>query len=336
MLSRKISIAPMMAYTDRHYRVLMRLITRHTLLYTEMITTGSLIHGDRRDSLAFSSQEHPLALQLGGSNPQELATCARMAEEFGYDEVNLNVGCPSDRVLSGEFGACLMKKPDLVAEGVAAMSAAVKIPVTVKTRIGVDQQDSYAELQHFIRTVAASGCQTFIIHARKAWLKGLSPRQNRSVPPLRYDVVYQLKQDFPQLEIIINGGINTIAEAEQHCQQVDGVMIGREAYSNPFLFATVDKLFFNDHADINNEPSVVVENYLPYIAEQLKQGVPFWKMSRHLMGLFQGKAGAKEWRRHLSTCRQEPKTLEELEMAFRPYLSQFSSSRPQVYEHNAV
>lgn len=298
----------MMAYTDRHYRVLMRLINQKALLYTEMVTTGSLLHGTAARHLVFSPQERPLALQLGGSDPLQLAQCARMAADFQYDEVNLNVGCPSDRVHSGQFGACLMKKPELVADCVAAMRAAVNLPITVKTRIGVDQQDSYAELQHFIGAVNAAGCETFIIHARKAWLKGLSPRQNRTVPPLRYDVVYQLKRDFPQLEIIINGGIKTWSEIESHWQQVDGVMIGREAYDNPFLFAENPQL----------QRSQVIENYLPYIAEQMSQGIPFWNMSRHLMGLFQGQRGAKQWRRLLSTCRNAPNTLEELRTLLCP------------------
>ena len=317
-INKRISIAPMMAYTDRHYRVLMRLITRTALLYTEMVTTGSLVHGEVSRHLAFSPIEKPLALQLGGADPQALAMCARMAENCGYDEVNLNVGCPSDRVHSGQFGACLMKNPELVADCVAAMRAAVKVPVTVKTRIGVDQQDSYAELQHFIATVTAAGCQTFIVHARKAWLKGLSPRQNRTVPPLRYEVVYQLKRDFPELEIIINGGIKTWEEVNTHLQQVDGVMIGREAYDNPFLFAD------NPHL----KRAQVVWDYLPYMAEQWGQGVSFWKMSRHLMGLFQGQRGAKQWRRVLSGWRDSPQNLAELREALAPLLSQMSDEHP--------
>ena len=292
----KISIAPMMAYTDRHYRVLMRLLTRSARLYTEMVTTGTLLHVDWQRLLSFSPIERPLALQLGGADPQELSQCARMAQDLHYDEVNLNVGCPSDRVHSGQFGACLMKNPQLVAECVQAMRSSVNLPITVKTRIGVDDQDSYAALQDFVGTVSAAGCETFIIHARKAWLKGLSPRQNRSVPPLRYDVVYQLKQDFPGLTIIINGGIKTWDEINAHLEQVDGVMIGREAYNNPWLLA--------------EDPSIsrrkLVLDYLPYIAEQLQNGVPFWKMSRHLMGLFQGQRGAKEWRRCLSQQRSAP------------------------------
>ncbi len=305
----------MMAYTDRHYRVLMRLITRRALLYTEMVTTGSLIHGDGARHLHFSPIERPLALQLGGAAPRDLAICARMAENLEYDEVNLNVGCPSDRVHSGQFGACLMKTPSLVGECVSAMREAVKLPVTVKTRIGVDHEDSYEALTGFIATVKAAGCQTFIIHARKAWLKGLSPRQNRTVPPLRYDVVYQLKRDFPELEIIINGGIKTLEEVGTHLREVDGVMIGREAYDNPFLLA--------------EEPgmarSQVVLDYLPYIADQLTQGVPFWKMSRHLLGIFQGQKGAKQWRHQLSNWRKGPEKLPDLREAMLALLAQINN-----------
>jgi len=304
-LNRKISIAPMMAYTDRHYRVLMRLITPRSLLYTEMVTTGSLIRGQADRHLAFSSMEHPLALQLGGADSKELAACARMAEEFQYDEVNLNVGCPSDRVHSGQFGACLMKKPELVAECVAAMSQAVTIPVTVKTRIGVDQQDSYEALHHFVDRVNGAGCRTFILHARKAWLKGLSPRQNRTIPPLRYDVVYQLKHDFPDLEIVINGGINTWEEINVHLQHVDGVMIGRAAYDNPFFLAEGSIL----------TRSQIIRQYLAYMRKQLDQGIPFSRMSRHLMGLFYDQPGAKQWRRYLSN-RQNTRLDEFLEVAF--------------------
>ncbi len=313
-LDRKISIAPMMAYTDRHYRVLMRLITRRALLYTEMVTTGSLIHGDGARHLNFSPIERPLALQLGGAVPRDLALCARMAESLEYDEVNLNVGCPSDRVHSGQFGACLMKTPARVGECISAMREAVKIPVTVKTRIGVDHEDSYEALTAFIETVKAAGCQTFIIHARKAWLKGLSPRQNRTVPPLRYDVVYQLKRDFPELEIIINGGIKTLKDAENHLREVDGVMIGREAYDNPFLLSEEPGL----------RRSQVVLDYLPYIADQLSQGVPFWKMSRHLMGIFQGQKGAKQWRHQLSNWRKGPEKLPDLQEAMLALLTQIN------------
>ena len=289
----------MMDCTDRHYRMLMRQISRHVLLYTEMVTTGAIIHGDRERLLGYTPAEHPLALQIGGSDPKALAECAKMAQDLGYAEVNLNVGCPSDRVQSGHFGACLMKSPQLVADGVAAMQATVQIPVTVKTRIGVDDQDSYPELQFFIDQVAKAGCQSFILHARKAWLKGLSPRENREIPPLRYDVVYQLKRDFPSLEIIINGGIKTLDEMQKHLQHVDGVMIGREAYSNPYLFAAVDQLFYGATAEPLSG-KMVIAKYLPYVAEQLAKGVPLRRLTRHLVGLFQGQPGARRWRRYLS------------------------------------
>ncbi len=311
---RKISVAPMMAYTDRHFRVLMRLINRQILLYTEMVTTGSLIHGESERHLLFSPIERPLALQLGGSDPLELAKCSQMAEELQYDEVNLNVGCPSDRVRAGQFGACLMKTPSLVADCVSAMSQAVKIPVTVKTRIGVDNQDSYSALQNFVATISAAGCRTFIIHARKAWLKGLSPRQNRTVPPLNYEMVYHLKKDFPDLEIIINGGINTLAEIDHHLQQVDGVMIGRKAYDNPLLLAENPEL----------TPQEVIVNYLPYVLEQLCQGGSLWPMSRHLMGLFQGQRGAKQWRQWLSGWRTQEPNLEKMYETITPVLSEIS------------
>jgi tRNA-dihydrouridine synthase A len=293
------SVAPMMDWTDRHCRFFHRLISRHALLYTEMVTTGALIHGDHQRFLSFNAAENPLAFQLGGSNPRELAVCARMVEDYGYDEVNLNVGCPSDRVQNGRFGACLMAEPELVAEGVAAMSQAVTLPVTVKSRIGIDERDSYEELAHFIATVADAGCRTFIVHARKAWLSGLSPKQNREVPPLRYDRVYQLKQDFPQLEIIVNGGITSLNQAEDMLKQVDGVMVGREAYHNPYLLAEVDQRFFG----ATDEPvsrEQILALLIPYIQEQLKAGTRLNSISRHILGLFHGEPGAKGWRRHIS------------------------------------
>lgn len=289
----------MMACTDRHYRMLARLISQQTLLYTEMVTAPAVIHGDRDKLLGYNQEEHPIALQLGGSDPAQLAECARIAEAYGYDEINLNVGCPSDRVQSGRFGACLMKEPALVAECVASMRKSVSVPVTVKTRIGVDQQDSYEELVHFVERVRQAGCHVFIIHARKAWLKGLSPRENRNIPPLKYEVVYQLKKDFPDLEIIINGGIKTNEEIKQHLAHVDGVMIGREAYANPWLLARWDGDFF--HADVEC-PNVfsVLGRYMPYVARQLAAGTKLRHMTRHLVGLFQGQPGARRWRRYLS------------------------------------
>ncbi|MGR8941971.1 MAG: tRNA dihydrouridine(20/20a) synthase DusA [Gammaproteobacteria bacterium] len=290
----------MLDWTDRHCRFFHRLISKQTLLYTEMVTTGALLHGDRERFLRFDPSEHPLALQLGGSDPVDLAACAKMAEGFGYDEVNLNVGCPSDRVQNGRFGACLMAEPELVAECVAAMRKAVAIPVTVKSRIGIDERDSYEELEHFIRTVAEAGCETFIVHARKAWLKGLSPKQNREVPPLRYDVVYRLKQDFPQLQIVLNGGITTLAQAEDVLRHgVDGAMMGREAYHNPYILAEVDRRLFGSSNDVITRLQIV-EKLFPYIEQQLAQGVRLHSITRHILGLFHGEAGARSWRRHLS------------------------------------
>jgi len=289
----------MMDWTDRHCRYFHRLLSRHALLYTEMVTTGALIHGDRQRFLQFHAEEHPLALQLGGSNPRELGWCAKMAEDYGYDEVNLNVGCPSDRVQNGRFGACLMAEPELVAECVEAMCQATGLPVTVKSRIGIDDQDSYEALVHFIATIASAGCRTFIVHARKAWLKGLSPKQNREIPPLRYEVVYQLKIDFPQLEFILNGGVTSLAQAETHLQHVDGVMVGREAYQNPYVLAEVDRRIFG--ADV--EPVTryeAVEQLLPYIGLQLGDGLRLNTVTRHTLGLFHGEPGARGWRRHLS------------------------------------
>ena len=289
----------MLDCTDKHARYFMRLMTRHALLYTEMITVPALIHGDSEKLLSYNETENPLALQLGGSDPSALAQCARQAEMLGYDEVNLNVGCPSDRVQSGAFGACLMAVPSLVAECVAAMKESVAIPVTVKHRMGIDDADSYEELCHFVDVVAASGCDTFIVHARKAWLSGLSPKQNREVPPLQYADVYQLKKDFPQLSIIINGGIKLLSEAKDHLQHVDGVMLGREPYHNPYLLAQVDKAVFDEQQGIV-KPHDILESYLPYMEAQLSQGVRLHQMTRHVMGLFHGMPNARLWRRKLS------------------------------------
>lgn len=298
-LSHRFCVAPMLDWTDSHCRYFHRVISKNALLYTEMVTTGALIHGNSQRFLQFNLKEHPIALQLGGSNPNDLAICARMAEEFGYDEVNLNVGCPSDRVQNGRFGACLMAEPKLVGDCIAAMQAVVKIPITVKSRIGIDEQDSYEELAKFVETVATSGCETFIIHARKAWLKGLSPKENREIPPLRYDIVFQLKQDFPQLEIIINGGITTLEQSTELLKSVDGVMIGREAYQNPYLLAAVDSILFNDNYQILSREQILFE-LLPYIQTQLKNGVRLNSIARHILGLFHGEYGARLWRRYLS------------------------------------
>jgi tRNA-dihydrouridine synthase A len=289
----------MLDWTDRHCRFFHRLISQHALLYTEMVTTGALIHGDHHRFLQFNTAENPLAFQLGGSNPHDLATCARMAEDYGYDEVNLNVGCPSDRVQNGRFGACLMAEPELVAECVAAMFRAVAIPVTIKSRIGIDERDSYQELAHFIATIANAGCKTFIVHARKAWLSGLSPKQNREVPPLRYDYVFQLKKDFPQLEIIVNGGITSLSQTEEMLKNVDGVMMGREAYHNPYILADVDKRFFGAVSELLSRHTIVAL-LIPYIQEQLKTEACLNSVSRHILGLFHGEPGARGWRRYIS------------------------------------
>jgi tRNA-dihydrouridine synthase A len=295
----------MMDWTDRHERYFLRLITRHTRLYTEMVTTGAVLHGDRDYLLGYDPAEHPLALQLGGSEPAALACSARIAEELGYDEVNLNVGCPSDRVQSGRFGACLMAEPERVAECVAAMTAAVSIPVTVKTRIGIDERDSYEDLAHFVACVAAAGCQVFIIHARKAWLKGLSSRENREIPPLRYDVVYRLKADFPRLQIILNGGLTHLEPMAEQLATLDGVMIGRAAYQNPYLLAAVDRCFFGSPLPPPGRHQVVTA-LLPYVARQRVRGVPLSAMTRHILGLFQGLPGARGWRRYLSEHAHRP------------------------------
>lgn len=289
----------MLDWTDRYCRYFLRLFSKHILLYSEMLTTGAILHGDREHLLQFDPQEHPLAIQLGGSHPRDLAECAKITTDYGYDEVNLNVGCPSDRVQSGRFGACLMAEPNLVAEGVAAMSAATHLPITVKTRIGIDNQDSYAELRHFIDTVAGAGCDTFIIHARKAWLQGLSPKENREIPPLRYDVAAQLKQDFPQLTIILNGGITSLDQAIEHLATFDGVMLGRAAYHNPYILAEVDQRLFNSQTPALSRQAIVQE-FLPFVAEQLSLGIPLARIIRHTLGLFQGQPGARAFRRYLS------------------------------------
>ncbi|HIP81335.1 MAG TPA: tRNA dihydrouridine(20/20a) synthase DusA [Leucothrix mucor] len=290
----------MLDWTDRHERYLLRLMSKHALLYTEMVTTGALIHGDKDRYLQFNQEEHPVALQLGGSDPKAMALCARMAEDYGYDEVNINVGCPSDRVQNGAFGACLMAEAELVAENVAAMRNAVDIPVTVKNRIAIDEMDEYETLHDFIKTVSNAGCETFIVHARKAWLKGLSPKQNRDVPPLNYELVYQMKQKFSHIEIIINGGIKTMEESKQHLNHVDGVMLGREVYHNPYAMIEVDQQLYGDDNTSELSQHEVIEKYLAYIEKQLTQGVFLKHMSRHLLGFFTGQTGAKAWRRHIS------------------------------------
>ncbi|MCG3760591.1 tRNA dihydrouridine(20/20a) synthase DusA [Vibrio cincinnatiensis] len=301
----RFSVAPMLDWTDRHCRYFHRLLSSQTLLYTEMVTTGAIIHG-KGDFLAYNEEEHPLALQLGGSNPTDLAHCAKLAQQRGYDEINLNVGCPSDRVQNGKFGACLMAEPQLVADCVAAMKAVVDIPVTVKTRIGIDDQDSYEFLTHFITLVSErGGCEQFTIHARKAWLSGLSPKENREIPPLDYPRAYQLKKDFPHLSIAINGGVKSLAEALEHLQHVDGVMIGREAYQSPYLLAEVDQQIFGLDRPVKRRSQVVQEMY-PYIEQQLSQGVYLGHITRHMLGLFQNMPGARQWRRYISENAHKP------------------------------
>ncbi|WP_335912773.1 MULTISPECIES: tRNA dihydrouridine(20/20a) synthase DusA [Shewanella] len=302
--NRRFSIAPMLDWTDRHYRYFARLMSSQTLLYTEMVTTGAILHG-KGDYLAYNQEEHPLALQLGGSNVEDLARCAEIAQQRGYDEVNLNVGCPSDRVQNGRFGACLMEEPELVAHCVDAMRQKVDIPVTVKTRIGIDDKDSYEFLCDFITKVSAAGCDTFIIHARKAWLQGLSPKENREIPPLDYPRVYQLKQDFPGLHISINGGIKSFEEMHAHLAQLDGVMVGREAYQNPYLLAEVDQKIFGLDSQVMSRDQVV-DAMLPYVEAHLQSGGRLNHISRHMTGLYQGIPGSRSWRRHLSENAHKP------------------------------
>lgn len=289
----------MMDWTDRHCRVFHRLMTRRGRLYTEMLTTGAIIHGDRQRLLGFDASEHPVALQLGGSDPDALATAAKIGEDFGYDEINLNVGCPSDRVKDGRFGACLMAEPGLVTEGVAAMKRAVKIPVTVKCRIGIDDQDPEIALDVLARGVIAAGSDALIVHARKAWLNGLSPKENRDIPPLDYDRVYRLKAALPDVPIIINGGIGSIAEARLHLEHVDGVMLGRAAYQEPWRLLTVDPELFGEAAPYATMKDVFA-TMLPYIEEQLAQGTRLHSMTRHFVGAFHGVKGARAFRRHLA------------------------------------
>lgn len=295
----------MMECTDRFARYLLRLISRRCLLYTEMVPAAAIAHGKHARFLPFHEAEHPLAVQFGGSDESELAECARWAGRYGYDEVNLNIGCPSDRVRSGQFGACLMAEPARVAGLIRAMRNATDLPVTVKTRIGIDDMDDYADLRAFVDRVADSGCTHFIIHARKAWLQGLSPKQNRDVPPLRYDSVYRLKQERPDLEIVINGGIASIDEAQAHLEQVDGVMLGRAAYHTPWILADVDRRLFGATGD-GPDRLTVYRDYLQFVDAELRRGTALSAMSRHLLGLFQGVPGARRFRRHISENAHRP------------------------------
>ncbi len=285
----------MMDWTDKHCRFFHRLLTKQTRLYTEMVTTGALLHGDVRRHLDFNAQEHPLALQLGGSEPADLATCARLAEEWGYREVNLNCGCPSERVQRGAFGACLMAEPALVADGVKAMRDAVSLPVTVKHRIGINHEESYGFMRDFVGTVANAGCEVFIVHARNAWLKGLSPKENREVPPLRYEMVYQLKRDFPQLTVVLNGGVTTDAQIDQHLAHVDGVMVGREAYHNPWVMTAWDARFFGAAPNGMTRDDAEAQ-MVSYMAAGAAKGEPWSRASRHMLGLRNTLPGARAWR----------------------------------------
>ena len=296
----KLSIAPMMDWTDRHCRFLLRLLSPHARLYTEMVTAAALIHGDADKLLEFDAAEHPVALQLGGSDPKMMADAAKKAADAAYDEININVGCPSDRVQSGQFGACLMAKPDLVARCFEEMSAVCDLPVTVKTRIGIDDYDSYEFLREFIETLKAAGCNTFIVHARLAILQGLSPKDNRTVPPLDYERVYQLKREFPNLEIILNGGISDTDLVLGHLEHVDGVMIGRQAYHDPYFLSELEKALFGTVDLQAPDRHGIIESMIPYIEQQMSAGAELQHITRHMLGLFAGQPGARAWRRYLS------------------------------------
>ena len=299
-VNRRFSIAPMMAYSDRHSRYFLRLLSQHSLQYTEMITAAAILNGDQDYLLGFSPEEHPIAVQIGGSDPEQLYQASKICTEFGFDEINLNCGCPSDRVQSGSFGACLMADPGAVAECVSALRSGSHLPVTVKHRTGIDQQDEYEVFREFAKIQIEAGVDALIVHARNAWLQGLSPKQNRDIPPLRYHWVYQLKQDFPDTEIIINGGIKDLDAAQQHLQQVDGVMLGREPYQNPYLLHQVDSQIFGESEVRIKSRYGVLQSFYPYIETQLANGLPLTRMVRHIIGLFHGEPNSKQWRRYLS------------------------------------
>lgn len=323
----RISVAPMMDWTTKDYRFFARLFNPNVVLYTEMVTTGAIIYGGANRHLDFNQQEHPIVLQLGGSNPQDLATCTKMAEDWGYNEVNLNVGCPSDRVQNNKIGACLMAEPNLVAECIHSMQKAVSIPVTVKHRIGIDDMQSYEEMLHFVDTVAATGCTHFIVHARIAILQGLSPKENRDVPPLRYDDVYRLKQERPHLTIEINGGIKTFEETQQHLQHVDGVMIGREAYHNPYLLAEMGQLWNLETPDRFE----IMQQMMPYIHQRVAEGAPLSIITRHILGLFQNLSGARKWRQALSGG--NAKTIADIENAIQNIQAAMQRTEDYIKEH---
>jgi tRNA-dihydrouridine synthase A len=304
-LDRRFCVAPMLDWSDRHCRVFWRQLSRDAVLYTEMITTGALIHGDHEKHLNYSELEHPLALQLGGSDPKALADSCHMAQDWGYDEVNLNCGCPSDRVQNGFFGACLMSRPDLVADCVKAMKDSVDIAITVKHRIGIDEQEGYGPLQDFVAAIAEAGTDAIIVHARKAWLQGLSPKENREIPPLEYGLVHRLKEDFPELEIIINGGIQSIDDAASQLSHVDGIMMGRSAYQTPYILADVDERFYQRDAAPKTRFDII-RNMFPYIETELGKGTRLNHMTRHVLGLFNGEAGGRLFRRHISEHAHRP------------------------------
>ena len=323
----RISVAPMMDWTTKDYRFFARLFNPNVVLYTEMVTTGAIIYGGANRHLDFNKEEYPIVLQLGGSNPQELATCTKMAEDWGYNEVNLNVGCPSDRVQNNKIGACLMAEPNLVAECIHSMQKAVSIPVTVKHRIGIDDMQSYEEMLHFVDTVAATGCTHFIVHARIAILQGLSPKENREVPPLRYEDVYRLKQERPHLTIEINGGIKTFEETQQHLQHVDGVMIGREAYHNPYLLAELGQLWNLEAPDRFD----IMQQMMPYIHQRVAEGAPLSIITRHILGLFQNLPGARKWRQALSGG--NAKTIADIENAIQNIQAAMQRTEDYIKEH---
>ena len=325
----RISVAPMMDWTTKDYRFFARLFNPNVVLYTEMVTTGAIIYGGANRHLDFNKEEHPIVLQLGGSNPQELATCTKMAEDWGYNEVNLNVGCPSDRVQNNKIGACLMAEPDLVAECIHSMQKAVSIPVTVKHRIGIDDMQSYEEMLHFVDTVAATGCTHFIVHARIAILQGLSPKENREVPPLRYEDVYRLKQERPHLTIEINGGIKTFTETQQHLQHVDGVMIGREAYHNPYLLAEMGQLW---NLEAPNRFDIM-QQMIPYIHQRVAEGAPLSIITRHILGLFQNLPGARKWRQALSGG--NAKTITDIVNASQNIQAAMQRTEDYITEHQS-
>ena len=332
----RFSVAPMMDWTDRHCRAFHRTLTRRALLYTEMVTTKAVIHGDRERLLSYSDVEHPIALQLGGSEPDELAACARIAEDFGYDEVNLNCGCPSDRVQSGAFGACLMREPQLVADAMQAMIEASRLPATVKCRIGVDDQDPRHSLFTLVEACARAGVTSFAVHARKAWLKGLSPKENRDVPPLDYDLVYELKRAHPELTMAINGGIGSLDEARGHMAHVDGVMLGRVAYHEPAILGQVDRLFFDD-GDADIEPFAALDAYRPYMEGQLGAGTPLSHMTRHMLGVMHGLPGARAFRRIMTVESIAPGAgLDVMDRAIEAVRETIEAARLRRIDHEAT